>query len=356
MEGLDDLVGVIYEAGALPELWGTMLDHIASRVGARGGNLIVSAAQGTVITPSPSTAEVTREFDAQGWNAHNTRVSRLLQRADHPGFLTDADLHSPEELRSLPIYTEFLTPRRADAGAATVIMGAHHDGIVLTMEAFGDHDEAHKAVPLLNRLRPHFARAAVISSRIQSAQASTLAETFDALSVPVALLDPKGKVMAATQRFADLMDDVVLDGQDRLRLTDPEADARLSSALGGISREHTGASIAVKDRENVGVAVLHLVPARRNARDLFSNLASFAILARPDNKSLPSVDILSGLFDLTPTEARVARGIALGRTTADLTQDLNITQETIKSHLKRVFAKTSTRRQGDLALLVTGFS
>lgn len=355
MQELDGLIAAIYEAGALPEYWGEMLETVSARINAIGGNLITSSPAGLTITSSPSVEEVAREFEEAGWNARNSRVGRLLARADHPGFLTDADLHTPEELASLPMYTEFLTPRGADAGAATVIAGANHDGIVIAFEAFTDHAAAYRAIPLLDRLRPHFARAAVLTGRVQQARDAARLDTFNALATPVGLLDAKGKLLAASDAFAPLLDDLVVDGARRLRLTDREADDHLAHLLQSPGLAQAGASLALRNKERLGTAVLHLVPARRQARDLFSKVAYFAVIARPDNASLPSADILSALFDLTPAEARVTRGIAIGRSTADLVRELDVTQDTIKSHLKKIFAKTATRRQGDLALLVAGF-
>jgi DNA-binding CsgD family transcriptional regulator len=300
-------------------------------------------------------AQIAREFEEAGWNAQNSRVDRLLARANHPGFLTDADLHTAEELASLPIYTEFLIPRRAEAGAATAITGADHDSIVIAFESFTDHGAARKAVPFLDRLRPHFARAAVLSSRVQHERAETLLEAFNTIATPVGLLDGRGKLLAASDAFALLLDDLVVDGVFRLRLIDKEADNHLADLLQTASLRHRGASIALRNGQKAGAAALHLVPARRQARDLFSKVAYFAVIARPDNASLPSADLLSALFDLTPAEARVTRGIARGGTTADLMRELNVTQETIKSHLKKIFAKTATNRQSDLALLIAGF-
>lgn len=84
-------------------------------------------------------------------------------------------------------------------------------------------------------------------------------------------------------------------------------------------------------------------------------IASFAVLARPDNEALPAIDIIGALFDLTPAEARIARGIARGLSPAELARELEVTQETVRSHLKRVFSKTATNRQNELARLVSGF-
>ncbi|GAB2187763.1 response regulator [Roseibium sp. LAB1] len=66
-------------------------------------------------------------------------------------------------------------------------------------------------------------------------------------------------------------------------------------------------------------------------------------------------EILAGLFDLTPTEAEVARALVQGRRTDEIAQELSIAQTTVAFHLRNLFDKTGTHRQADLiALLLTG--
>ncbi|MFP1677444.1 helix-turn-helix transcriptional regulator [Alloalcanivorax sp. C16-2] len=55
------------------------------------------------------------------------------------------------------------------------------------------------------------------------------------------------------------------------------------------------------------------------------------------------------LFDLTPAEARVARGVAEGRDLASLAGDQGVAIETVRGQLKSVFRKTGTSRQNELA-------
>lgn len=353
MSGQDELIGRIYEAGALPDRWPATLETLAAAVGARGGNLIRSTGSSIRLISSPAIAELTEEFDRQGWNLQNSRVSRLIERASHPGFLTDLDLHSQDEIRSLPMYTEFLTPAGADAGAATVIQGGEDDGLVVALEAFPDHKAAHRAVPFLDALRPHLARAALLSTEARDAQAASLMHIFGAAGMAVAFLNDQGKVMAATDRFAASFEDILLDSAGRLRVVDAETDRRLVEALGRMREHRIGSSVAIRDKQKIGRAVLHLLPASGNARDIFSGDFSFALLARPDNRLIPGSDIIGALFDLTPAEARIARGIAEGASPADLSRKLAVSVETVRSQLKKVYAKTSTNRQSELAALMT---
>jgi DNA-binding CsgD family transcriptional regulator len=60
------------------------------------------------------------------------------------------------------------------------------------------------------------------------------------------------------------------------------------------------------------------------------------------------------LYGLTPAEAKVAAVIVRGRSGPQAAEELNLSYNTIKSHLKRIFAKTGTARQGDLIRLIVG--
>lgn len=348
-----DLIASIYEAGAFPERWPDALHKLGKSLGAKGGNLIRSTGSHLEMQSSPEIAEVTQAFAREGWNDRNTRVSRLLERRDHAGFLTDSHLHTDEELTSLPMYVEFLNQRGVAAGAATIVQGAHDDALIVALEAFTDHPASRLAVPALDRLRPHIARACILSSEIQAAKVAGLVQAFNAVGSAIGLLDHAGRLVGGSDQFMRYYAELMAEGPTRLRMLDERSDQRFALALAHLDRHKAGLSLAVRDKDQVGAAVMHLIPARNDARELFSNVAMFAVIARPGNNLLPGADIIAALFDLTPAEARVARGIAQGLSPGEIAKELNQSYETIRSHLKRVFGKTSTKRQNELTLLIS---
>ena len=58
---------------------------------------------------------------------------------------------------------------------------------------------------------------------------------------------------------------------------------------------------------------------------------------------------LAALFDLTPAEARVARGVAEGLDLDALARARGVSVQTVRAQLKAVFRKTGTSRQNELA-------
>jgi DNA-binding CsgD family transcriptional regulator len=67
--------------------------------------------------------------------------------------------------------------------------------------------------------------------------------------------------------------------------------------------------------------------------------------------SIPLSQIMDA-FGLTQAEARVALAAASGNTVGETARLLNLSPNTIKTHLRRVFAKTATARQAELAGLI----
>jgi len=61
---------------------------------------------------------------------------------------------------------------------------------------------------------------------------------------------------------------------------------------------------------------------------------------------------LRELFQLTRAQAQIAIFLADGGTIADYAAAANCSVETVRSHLKAIFAKTGVKRQAELAVLV----
>ena len=66
----------------------------------------------------------------------------------------------------------------------------------------------------------------------------------------------------------------------------------------------------------------------------------------------PNITLLQTAFSLTESEARVATALTLGKTIDQIAVEFGISPGTVRTHLKRIFAKTDTSRQSDLVRLL----
>ena len=76
------------------------------------------------------------------------------------------------------------------------------------------------------------------------------------------------------------------------------------------------------------------------------------VLLDLDAHAEPDPLFLAAAFDLTPGEARVARVLAGARRPQAVASELGLSVETVRVHLTAIFAKTGTRNQSELAVLL----
>ena len=67
------------------------------------------------------------------------------------------------------------------------------------------------------------------------------------------------------------------------------------------------------------------------------------------------IEAVAKQFKLTPSELRVLFAIIEVGGAPQVADVLGISLDTVKTHLKRVFVKTGTKRQVDLVKLVVGY-
>ncbi len=100
-------------------------------------------------------------------------------------------------------------------------------------------------------------------------------------------------------------------------------------------------------------AVLHLVPVRGVAHDVFSGAALLLIATGfGTGATLPDMPLLHGLFDLTPREAQLCAALAAGHSLKASAASLGMNFSTARAHLEHIFSKTGTHRQAELVLLL----
>lgn len=348
-----DYVERIYEAAAAPDRWPSLLHEISTKVGAKGGVIFVADTATSISICSPDIEEFCADYISGGWFQPNVRAEPML--ADLPeAFITDTTYLSAEQMRDIPLYRDFLIPARMDAAAGTLFPGTKDDLIALVFEGFGSHHEARAALPHLDAVRRHLGRAMGLTSRLQIGRARTMVASLDMAGTPAAVLDSLGRCLASNEQFSAQMSDQILERRGRLAFSDPRLQAAFGDVVSRKSKE--GGSIVVPGTPDQSAAVMHLLPLRRSARDIFNADGWLLVLASPSNTSLPTVDVLRLLFDLTYSEARIARRIVEGLELKEAAKREGVAYSTARTHLRSIFAKTRTNRQTELALLLSGFA
>lgn len=355
----DGIIERIYEAALVPGQWKVALEHLAALANCSAG-LIVSArdhvANRTMLTDN--LAELHERATREGWWARNSRAPVLLSLPSTE-FHSDADHFSPADMAKEPLYRDLLWPMGWGYSAATHIQIPNGDSLILSLERHRDGGPVERdAIERLNALRPHLARSALLASRLAFEQIKSANEAFGMTGLPSAAISVNGRVVDSNALFEDHSAQATIGAGNRLKLTNPDADRILRECLeamlaGDAGDSQASRSIALPRTQATEAGVLHLVPVAGFARDLFTAAAFFVILTPLDTRRLAPIDLIQGLFDLTTMEARVARALATGSDIGNTAEAFGISRETVRAHLKNIFAKTGFSRQTDLATAIS---
>jgi DNA-binding CsgD family transcriptional regulator len=355
----DQLLDRIYEAGAVPELWPDLLE-IFGKIAETDGGVLFSARDGAVHwAASNGLADLIKGYMERGYLGNDDRTARLMA-ADHAGFLTESDVFAENEWEADPIRREYFAPRGYGWGIATGIKVPNGDVLVLHGERkLSEGPVPRAAVGRLDRLRPHFARAALMSSRVAFERVKGAVAALETVGIPAAVIDDAGRTTATNALLDEMTPDVVMPRRVRIALADPAADAVLQTAVDTLcARQAIEApqSIPVAAREGRPPMVVHVHPVRRSARDVFSNSLAIVLVTPVTVRDMPSAALLQGLFDLTPAEAKVASAIGGGKTITQIAAGSGASASTIRNQVRSVFTKTGLHRQSDLVGLLQGVS
>lgn len=352
----DDIVDDIYEAGAVPERWQALLQRISDLVEARGTLLFVARQATLKYLASPKIEPLIPPYFERGYQFVDERTRRLLDY-NLAGFVQDLDVFTPEEWEADPIRRELWAPAGLGWGVATHLPMPTGESIIIHSERDGTRGPVEREfVDELDRLRPHLARATLMSSRLAFERASGAVDALGLIGLPAAVLDVLGRMFAANAAFEALMPSVFIDRQTGLELTEASANLLFRAALDAATANPRGAplSIPLTAHEGHPPMILHAVPVRGAARDVFSRASVVVFVTPVVVAEVPTAEVIQGLFDLTPTEARVARALGRGETVAEIASGNGVAQPTVRNQIREIFAKTGVNRQADLVGLLQG--
>jgi DNA-binding CsgD family transcriptional regulator len=350
------LVDRIYECAFVPDLWPEILWELAQLGGALSGWLCIS--NGNVVRWSASSEEARNDLRPLMESGQFTRLERLnrLLRAKQTGFVPDHTLYSSlEEMRNDPAYRDMLYPRGMGWASGLAILLPTGDDMVIALERAYDQGPATPAViETLNTVHPHLARASFVAARMQLERARAAGQALALLGIPALVFADNGKVLAANQLIEALRSFIVWRADDRIALRDAGADALLRDAIATTDQDDAPSVRSFPVRHAGSAMIAHVVPIRGAARDILFRCGAMLMLTPVTRPEAPSVELIRSLFDLTPAEARVARGLAAGQTVKVMAADSGTSTNTVRTHVNGVLTKTGYSRQSDVVALLNG--
>lgn len=348
----EKIIDSIYEASIVPDRWAPVLESLANVADSVGSILLVRDTGGwSSIIASSKLKDPIANF-AQTDIPLRTQTTERLLDAKHPGFLTEQDLFTPDEVATDPLFSEWARPAGLGSGMATAIEISTGDFVVFQL--FRKIAQKHYDPKLKARadaLRPHLARSTMLSARLRLQRLQAAAEALAIIGLPAAILSPNGRILAANDLLQKMAKHVRWLPQDRMALADAPAHTMFEQALNkpGKAGAACSCSFPVPAANGGDLVVGHLIPTPGQARDIFDGASAIFVITPLTMPQGPDVSLIQALFDLTPAEARVARGVVEGETVDSLALRFGVSSQTVRTQLNSVLAKTGAQRQSVLA-------
>lgn len=352
------LVDQIYEAAFVPELWPDVLSQIAQSSRANSGALlIIDQALPPMFAATPNIVDTLSEFAQTPFWYENPPAHRL-RKLRYGGFVERANFFFEEEKNSANPYHANMEKIGADWQVASIIDMPDGEMALFTFErkrGLPDFDPTELA--LLDRFRPHLARASMLASRLKLDRAQASVATMGMLGIPASVVTSSGVVLSTNSLFESLGDVLRPAAFGRLAARSRDADRLLQAALPslGQSMQPQVRSFPMPLLDDGRAIVVHVIPLHRSSSDIFeSGAAIVAVTGYSVTGNLPPDAVLRGLFDLTAAEAGVATDLSSGKSLKEIAVQRGIGLTTVRTHLAQIFRKTGTGQQGQLIALLKG--
>lgn len=363
------LLESVYESATDPDHWGVFLQGLARALNAKSGMFRVIDERVPAVR-----ANIHYNLDPELQKAHReyyvTRDVFIEALREAPDvYITPGERYlALKDLQRTEFFADYMQPQDSYHVCGGLAMRNEEFTIKFGLQRdrrtgpFSEDDAT-----FIRRFVPHVRRAARISHLLDLAeqQTATAEQALESLAVGILLLDDHDRVIHSNEKAEQVLlhRRGLTHASGRLaavRETDAERLRHLLAAVRTRTRlaqppipEAMLLTPGVEDPQLLLVAC-PVPPSQSHFSGPWPRVNSAVFISNLDDAGLLNHDILVTLYGLTAAEARLACALSRGHDLADLSDAWGIARETLRTHLKRVLAKTGTSRQAELVRLLTG--
>lgn len=359
----ENVLNLIYDAAGESNLWPSVLQAIARHLNSAGGILFGQSVQNKIVFFEyngglcEDCSQIYRERHIRNpWSLH-------MMRQPEGRVVSSDEVIALSALKQTAFFDEVLRPQKI-AHNAMIGLSARESFVAAFNLSRGTDQGPFEKVELefLERLVPHMQRSLQLGFRLDAYRALQCAqyEVLDRLALGIILLNRRGAIL-----YANLAARTLCAGgtaltlrEDRLSHASHLHAPRLDSLL---ERVLVGCPMAVISiPRDDGDLPLTILAAAIRGRDVgcFSEggLKDAAAVLFISNPASGSLGWIEGAYGMTPAEAAVAGVAATGASVSGIALALHLSPNTVKTHLRRIFAKTGAKGQAELVRLITPLS
>lgn len=351
-----------YEAALDGALWDEALQVYAEAFGGVGTVILQPGVASPILSVTSGVRDAVEQYNAFWWREDLILLTAQRLGLDRPGLTWDDDFISAETKARSYYFQEFL--RTLDiGGVATTIV--EHSGTNLAINVqrrYGlgapDADERERFADVSR----HLSRALALRLRLDQAEAvqGVLAQRLSHFDCAVAVTDCTGRVVDSNAAFEALSTEGITLREGRVHLAASQMqrafEAMLRSVNGGGASAVSSDTLVVPRPGSLLPLLLRITPLTGRAAERFTGFTpvhgALISVLNPTHRAYPDLSKVLLALGLTSAQARVALLIAAGHSSRSAAEALAVSEETVRTHLKSVYARLGLSRQADLVRLV----
>jgi DNA-binding CsgD family transcriptional regulator len=364
LEQFSSLVADIYDAALDPARWDQTLRHVCSVTGGDNSSLVMydleKRRRPRIIAANLDPLQISK-YDE--YFSQIDPLAPVLERSA-PGVIVTARLATEESDRRGEFYNDWAHPSET-GDTVFVNLTAGDEGVCTFMIGHAWRPEPFptpKVLRLARLLAPHLERALRAQSELRdlSLVHAAALDLIDQWRHGCVLISSTGAVL-----YANRAANQVAESQDGLSLRACGLKAEIAREDVALQRlihqartdsgraPRSGSRLAISRSSARQSYTIQVLPVRMN-RVYAGSKAAAALVLIVDHGCEPQLEPadLRNIFDLTQAEARVALLVLKGHGLQFVAAKLCVGLSTVRVHLQRVFEKTQTHRQAELAKLL----
>ena len=359
------LVELIYDAAVEPKQWRSFTDALCALMHSRNCNFhAIDINNGRLQFIHHTIPAILVQLYLKKFHPKNPFYPRALPLA-HPGaVLLSHEIIPPDEFEK----TEFHKYMRIIGLYHSIHLTVLREGNLVSglavarpkKEGFYSPEEGY----WLKLLFPHLQRAFRIGRLLAQLQLDRelLSKAMNRLPQGAVVVNAAGKAIyfnQAAQTMLEEPDGLSLNHEARLQTARHADHERLHHLIASASRREnrlsldSGGVIQIERPSGKRAFALLIAPLNLEISYLnFQQPTALIFIHDPEQQMEPVETVWQRLHDLTPAEAKLATIMVQGKNVSAAADELGVSTNTTKTHLKRIFHKTGARRQSELVQLL----
>ena len=368
MDKFDQLVGQIYDCAANPDLWTETLVDVRDYMNA--AYVLASVAEYSPANYNAPPHMIVRHspwdvswFQSLGTMMHKIIGQENLVKSEIDEVWIQSQQAPMEVIEKSEFYQNWAKPQGLiDCINIGYIKRNTMQGVV-SMPCFEKRGVFTSEDGIMaERLSPHIRRAMMINDVVDKGKLALALyrQVLDSIATPVFVMGLGHRIVFCNAPAEQMLVEAkFLKNNAGLLSVAREGNSAkaLEEAIDRCAKGHadcgtSGIGVPLVDDEGDRAAAYVLPIGGSDLRgDLGKGFAAVFVSKRSEQQPMV-IEVLRTIFDLTPAEARVSTLIAKGDDPTTISEALNVSVNTIRTHLARVFQKTGARDQLALSTVV----